>query len=150
VDILRRDTDYSLRAIVYLARHYGNEPVSARELAQSGGIPYQLACKLLQKLHNAKLVESSMGPKGGFKLSGEPSKISVLKVIKAIQGRLSLNRCLLSAGFCSYQRHCRISKKLAQLQRQMEAFLNNVTLAELAKSRRRQKRKSLGKQYHKR
>jgi len=135
VDILRRDTDYSLRAIVYLARHYGNEPVSARELAQSGGIPYQLACKLLQKLHNAKLVESSMGPKGGFKLSGEPSKISVFKVIKAIQGRLSLNRCLLSANVCSYHRQCLISRKLADLQQQMESFLNNVTLDKLVSTR---------------
>lgn len=139
VDILRRDTDYALRAMVYLAGHYGNGPVSARELAQNGGIPYQLACKLLQKLHNGKLAESSMGPKGGFKLIGEPSRISVLKVIKAIQGRLSLNRCLLSADACSYQRRCRISKKLGELQQQMESFLDSVTLDNLVRSTRAKK-----------
>ncbi len=134
VDILRRDTDYALRAMVYLAGHCGNWPVSAREVAQRADIPYQLACKLLQKLHIAKLVKSSMGPKGGFELSRQPSAISVLKLVKAIQGRLSLNRCLLNADACSYHRQCRISKKLAELQQQMESFLNNVTLDELAKS----------------
>jgi len=139
--MLRRDTDYALRAMVHLARHWANGPVSARELAQQSDIPYQLACKLLQKLHNSHLVESSMGPKGGFRLSQKPSKISVLKVIKVIQGRLSLNRCLLSAGACSHRRTCRISKKLAELQRQMESFLDNVTLDELVKTRNPRKQR---------
>jgi len=139
VDILRRDTDYALRAMVYLAGHYGNGPVSAKEVAQNGDIPYQLACKLLQKLHNARLVESSMGPKGGFKLGGEPPRISVLKVIEAIQGRLSLNRCLLNADACSFQRQCRISKRLAELQQQMESFLNSVTLDNPVRSTRAKK-----------
>ena len=142
VDILRRDTDYALRAMVYLAGRCSNGPVSAREVAEHADIPYQLACKLLQKLHSAKLVKSSMGPKGGFELSRQPSAISVLKLVKAIQGRLSLNRCLLNADACSYHRQCRISKKLAELQQQMESFLNNVTLHELARSSRVRKRKS--------
>ena len=145
MDIVRRDTDYALRAMVYLAGHYGNGPVSARQVAQNGEIPYQLACKLLQKLHNSQVVESSMGPKGGFKLNQKPSKISVLKVIRAIQGRLSLNRCLLSTDECSRQRKCPIREKLVKLQQQIESFLDAVTLDELAKSRIKKKRRSLGK-----
>ncbi len=135
MDVLRRYTDYALRAMVNLAGHYGNEPVSARTISDKEDISYQLACKLMQKLHNAKYVESCMGPKGGFQLSKEPAKINLLEIIEVIQGPLSLNRCLLDIDACSRQKNCPISKKLAELQKYIGNYLSDITLDELLKSR---------------
>jgi DNA-binding IscR family transcriptional regulator len=64
MDILRRNTDYALRAVAHLAAHYGDGAVSTRQVALEEEIPYQLACKLMQKLHDSRLVESCMGPMG--------------------------------------------------------------------------------------
>ena len=133
MDILRRNTDYALRAIVNLAEHYGNEAVSARELAQKGDIPYQLLCKLLQRLNKARLVKSSMGAKGGFRLSKEPSKISVLQVIETIQGPVRLNRCLLNTDGCTRQKSCVVKVRLAELQKSLNSNLDSITLDELTK-----------------
>jgi Rrf2 family protein len=69
MDILRRNTDYGLRLMVSLAQHYDGDTISTRVLAAEQEVSYQLACKLMQQLHEAKLVESLMGPKGGFRLS---------------------------------------------------------------------------------
>lgn len=134
MDIVRRNTDYALRAMIHLAEYYDGGTVSARELAQQGGIPYQLACKLLQRLSKAKLIKSSMGPKGGFSLRKEPSKISVLQVIETIQGPVRLNRCLLSAKGCLRQNRCPVKPKLAELQRTIGNYLGGITLDELIKS----------------
>ena len=135
MDILRRNTDYALRAMVNLDKHYGDGAVSTRTIADDEDIPYQLACKLMQRLHRHKLVESCMGPKGGFRLRRNPSKINLLEVIEAIQGALSLNRCLLGVDTCPRKPTCPVSKKLAGLQVYIGSYLGSITLSELAQSR---------------
>lgn len=150
MDVLRRNTDYALRAMVNLAGHYGNEPLSTRTIAATEDIPYQLACKIMQKLHNAGLVKSCMGPRGGFQLSRRPSKINLLELIEVIQGPVSLNRCLLNVDVCPRRPRCVVSTTLHELQQHIEHFLAGITLAKLlqangGKKRNKKKYKRVGK-----
>jgi Rrf2 family iron-sulfur cluster assembly transcriptional regulator len=141
MDVVRRNTDYAARLMVHLAKHYGNGPISTRAAAAEEQVPYQLACKLMQKLNNAKLVTSCMGPKGGFVLGAEPSKISLLEVVEAIQGPISINRCVLDQNACSRSTICAVREKLTDIQDVMTKGLAAITLDELkrgAKQRRKQ------------
>lgn len=135
MDILRRNTDYALRAMVHLTRHWQNGPVSTSEIAESEEISYQLACKLMQKLQKAGLVESTMGAKGGFTLSRRPSKISLTEVIEAVQGRINLNRCLMGDYKCPREAKCPVYVKLAGLQKQIDGYFARVNLAELIRAK---------------
>ena len=135
MDIIRRNTDYALRAMINLAGQYRNGSASTRAVAEQEDIPYQLACKLLQKLHTARLVESCMGPKGGFRLRKKPSKISVLEIIKLIQGPLALNRCLLRVDACPRQRSCAMRGKLVEIQRYISNRLSDIKLDDLVRNR---------------
>ncbi len=136
MDILRRNTDYALRLMVSLARHGRDASVSTRSLAEEQDVPYQLACKLMQQLHSGKLVESCMGARGGFRLDREPGRISLLDVVEVIQGRLSLNRCLLSKTCCPRIATCPVRAKMGELQGQMEEYLGKVTLADLIQAQK--------------
>ena len=136
MDILRRNTDYALRLMVNLAGRYGDGDASTRMLAREEEVSYQLACKLMQQLHAAGLVESSMGPKGGFRLCREPGEISIREVIEAIQGPLRLNRCLLSRDACPRGDVCPVRVKIGELQSQMDEYLGSVVLEELVQGRR--------------
>jgi len=109
--------------------------MSARQLASDGHFSYQLGCKLLQKLHKAKLVKSSMGPKGGFTLSREPSKITLMQIIKVLQGGVRLNRCLLDGEGCEFESDCKINTKLSCLQLYIDGYLDGITLAEIARAK---------------
>lgn len=131
MDIVRRNTDYALRAMVNLARNYDNGLVSNREIAGQENVPYQLMCKLMQKLNNAGLVTSYMGPKGGFSLSRKPSKINILEIIDAIQAPIRLNRCLLAKDICPQNKRCTVRPKLIGLQEYIGEYLRNITLDEL-------------------
>jgi Rrf2 family protein len=135
MDVLRRNTDYALRAVVNLTAHYGNEPVSTRTIAAEEDISYQLACKLMQKLQKAGLVKSCMGPKGGFQLIREPAMISLMEVVEAIQGPISLNRCLQGIDACTKQEGCSVRAKLVGLQESISGYLTGITLDELSSHR---------------
>ena len=131
MDVIRRNTDYAIRLIVRLVESFGNGPISAKALAESTDVSYELGCKLLQKLSSAKLVASSMGAGGGFELAKKPEKISLYQVIKAVQGNICLNRCAGDAKSCPKRQGCKIRKKLVILQKYIEEYLKNIMLDEL-------------------
>jgi Rrf2 family protein len=135
MDVLRRNTDYALRAMVYLAVNYNDRLVTARELSREGHFPYEVGCKVLQSLHKAGLVESGMGPKGGFKLSKVPGEITLNDVINVLQGGVRLNKCLLGGEGCELKDECAVSVKLESLQRYIDGYLGGITLEELLDSR---------------
>jgi Rrf2 family protein len=131
MDILRRNTDYALRLMVSLAKHGPDASVSTRMLAEEQEVPYQLACKLMQQLHAARLVESCMGARGGFRLGRGPAEVSLLDVVEVVQGRLSLNRCLLNKSCCPSTATCPVRARMGELQARMDEYLGGVTLADL-------------------
>jgi len=134
MDILRRNTDYALRLMISLARRYENGAVSTRVLAQEQEVPYQLACKLMQRLHDVRLVDSCMGPRGGFRLARAPGQISLLEVVEVIQGPVRLNRCLMSDCACPRGGGCPVRAKITELQGHMEQYLRSVTVGDLVEA----------------
>ncbi|MFH1370755.1 MAG: Rrf2 family transcriptional regulator [Planctomycetota bacterium] len=141
MDIIRRNTDYALRATVELAGRFGDGPIATKELSDRQDIPYQLACKLLQRLNKARIVKSTMGPAGGFTLSRNPSKITVRQVVETIQGPVRLNRCLFEKGFCRLSRHCPVNPELGRLQKKINLFLDGLSLKQLLSAKAKDKRK---------
>ncbi|MBN2588888.1 MAG: Rrf2 family transcriptional regulator [Sedimentisphaerales bacterium] len=133
MDIIRRNTDYALRAMINLAGNYGKKLVSSKSISLQEQIPYQLTCKLMQKLHKAKFIVSTMGSKGGFELGRNPEKITILEIVEIIQEPLSLNKCILSNFGCPKKKTCTIRPKLVELQTYIGNFLNDITLADIIK-----------------
>jgi Rrf2 family protein len=134
MDILRRNTDYALRMMLNLAMRWEEGLISTRAVSKKMDIPYHLACKLMQKLNKAHLIESNLGPNGGFKLKKAPSMINLLEIIEAIQGPMSLNRCLVDVSACVRQCDCPVNKELAGLQEYLVTFLSDITLDRLLSS----------------
>ena len=131
MELIRRDTDYAFRLAAQLAQAYGGgQTLSARLLAKDNEVSYTLACKILQKLAAAGIVESVMGPKGGFRLAQKPEKVAFKQIVEAIQGPVSVNRCLMGGFTCPLKAKCPAHPKLAGLQTQINAYLKDLTLQE--------------------
>ena len=131
MEVLRRNTDYALRAMVNLARHWQQGPVSTKTIARNEDISCQLLRKLMRQLLKGKLVRSSSGPSGGFELKKSPAQTSLLTIIIAIQGPVNLNKCLLKGYVCSRHKTCPVHKKLRELQKHIDNYFSGITLQDL-------------------
>jgi len=127
--------------MVNLARHFNGELLSAKQLTNQGNFSYPLGCKILQSLAKARLVKSSMGPKGGFTLNRKPSEITLMEIINVLQGGIRLNKCLKGGEGCEFQPDCQVSAKLSCLQLYIDGYLGNITLDEVITIQNKRKRK---------
>ena len=82
-------SDYGLRALIELAGHYGGGPLQSSEIAGRRHIPEQYLDQLLTTLRKAGFIRSMRGPAGGHELLRDPSLVTVLDVIQALEGSLS-------------------------------------------------------------
>lgn len=137
MEFIRRNTDYALRALSYMAAHPAGTVFSVSEVARAGQIPEGFMRKIFQKLAVADIVDSRRGPRGGFSLAHDPGEITVLEVVEAIQGRVAVNRCLLGRDACELWDTCRLRQSWVGIQEKFVSFLKDVTLRSLAEQRTR-------------
>ena len=124
---------YALRAMVDLARHEGEGPILRQEIADRQEISADYLAQLFVKLRRAGLVNSVMGPGGGYVLAQPASEIRAGDVLRAVEEPLSLTQCLQEGQERSCPRAARcVTRVLWQrMGHAMIEVLDSVTLAEL-------------------
>lgn len=75
-------TQYACLAILELARRYDRaEPVALRHVADAHGIPTPFLVQILQQLRAAGIVESTRGASGGYRLTRNPTELTLGEVV---------------------------------------------------------------------
>src|SRR5690242_15375904 len=91
---LTRAADYASRVMVHLATLPAGTRASLPALAEATDVPEQFLSKVLQMLGRGGLIQSQRGATGGFELTADPERVTLLDVIEAIEGPIKLNLCL--------------------------------------------------------
>lgn len=81
-------TDYALRALIEIARHAEEGPVSAEQIGKLQDIPYGFLQAILADLRRAGVVISQRGQAGGWRLAKSADEVSIADVIRAVDGPL--------------------------------------------------------------
>ena len=82
---LTKKADYGLIALKHLAVNAPGSS-SAKEIADTYGIPAALLSKILQNLVKNGFLRSEHGTNGGYKLARDPRDITAYEVIRTIDG----------------------------------------------------------------
>jgi Rrf2 family protein len=130
---LTKKADYGLIAVRHLAEHAAMGACSAKDLAEEYGIPQEALAKILQRLARSRLLISQHGTNGGYVLARDSRKISVLEVIRAIEGPLFMSSCQSDKG-CSTSSKCTVREPLQKVSRKIEEVLSRLTVWELRES----------------
>jgi len=128
---LTKKADYGLIALKHLAVH-GPASSSAKEIAETYGIPSPLLSKILQKLVKNGFLRSEQGTNGGYKLAREAREITALDVIRTIDGPIFLTACFTEHGYCCHTDKCIVRDPLQKVHEGILRLLGNITIADMS------------------
>ncbi len=128
--LITRNTDYALRAICYIAKH-NESRVTVEELVSKLGVPRPFMRKILQLLSRNKVLKSTKGQGGGFKLSIPASKLYLIRIMHIFQGNGGLNGCFLKKDICPNKGKCMLRKKIKSIEQDVLEQLKAISIASL-------------------
>jgi Rrf2 family protein len=132
--MITQTAEYALRTIVYLADQEG--PQTTAQIAKATLVPAGYLAKIMQNLGRAGLVRSQRGLNGGFTLAHEPTELSILAVINAVDPIQRFPECPL--GIPSHGRRlCPLHHRLDQAGAMVEAAFRDTMVADLVAPRAR-------------
>ncbi len=130
---LGKKGDYSVRAVLDLARHYRKGRRKAHQIALSMRIPDSYLVRVLADLVRSGLISATAGPDGGYELRRPPSKINLLDVVEAAEGEVVLQRCLLRGIPCGSSGRCAVHEDWSEASEVMRRRLRKTTFAQIAR-----------------
>jgi Rrf2 family protein len=96
--------DYAIRAMLALTRAGGK--MSSRKIAEEMKIPPRFLPQIMGDLTRAGLVEAHPGRAGGYVLAKDPSTVTLLAVIEAIEGDPHRQICVMRGTPCGEDGEC--------------------------------------------
>lgn len=137
---ITQEADYALRMVCLLARcgamaTEGSTPpvmVGAATLAQEVAAPTRFGLKILHRLAEEGLLAAGRGATGGYYLIISPDELTVRRIIEAIDGPITISRCLSDSHECLYnpvKDCCRLHHVFGELNSLLIERLDRLTVS---------------------
>ena len=82
---LNRMTDYAIVVLGALAHRHG-EVLATAQIASLTGLTQPTVAKVAKRLQACDLLATKRGANGGYQLTGNPSELSLVMIIEAVEG----------------------------------------------------------------
>jgi len=124
---------YALLAMFYIGRNSRQgRNVELADIAARQDIPKHFLSKILQQLVRHKLLVSTKGPHGVFRLSKPCQQIKLIDVVRAIDGEEIFSRCGIGLRSCNPAEPCPIHEEYHQTRRNVHQLFKSKSLKILA------------------
>ncbi len=135
---LPETAEWALHATAVIAQLPTDSRVFGAQLAEHFDVPAPYLAKQLAKLVRAGILTGSTGPRGGFRLARVPEKITLLDLVRAIDGDADPYVCreIRQQGRGAARpedctRMCALAAAMRQAHEAWRASLQSVTLGEI-------------------
>ena len=137
--LLRNQVEWALHCCTLLAGLPEGRFLPTKALAEFHGVPKEYLSKALQALSQAGIVETTLGPRGGYQLARPAKEISFLDIVEAIEGQRSTfacteirrnNPCKMPKS--AFAAPCQIARAMQRADQAWRDELRKTSLADLA------------------
>ncbi|CAN5707276.1 Rrf2 family transcriptional regulator [soil metagenome] len=128
--------EYGVRAMVALAKSYGDGPMSISAVARESSVPYAYLEQLIVPLRRAGLVESKRGAQGGYVLSRPPDMMRVGEIYRVMEGPVAPMDCVSedeSEQTCPLIDNCETRPVWLKVRDSIVDAIDSMTLGDLIK-----------------
>ena len=123
---------YAVRILLDIALHQGNGYVPMKDIARRQRISRKYGDQIGMQLSQAGLLLAARGRQGGYRLIPDAGDVTVLKVLKTMEGSLAPVQCLeASPNLCDRCSFCMTLSMWTGLDRVVADYLNGITLQSL-------------------
>jgi Rrf2 family protein len=124
---------YGLRLMLDLALYADQGPVLRQDIAARQDISAEYIAQLIRHLAKSELVESTMGPGGGYRLGRPATEIRIGDIFRATEGPIAAVFCVQPGAFesCRKVDACAAHMLWKGLSKTIEDFLDSITLEDL-------------------
>ena len=121
---------YGVRAMVDLAQHLDEGPISMKSIAERQGISEHYLEQLIPGLRKADLVKSVRGPQGGYILGRKPSEIRIGDIIRVLEGPIATVDCVSEEQpeCCAKAKNCLTRTIWEKVRDSIAEVLDSITL----------------------
>ncbi len=120
----------ALHAVSYLASFCRDRPCTTRDMASHMGVSEHHLAKVLQRLARAKLLKSTRGPSGGFKLARPAEELTLMEVVEAVEGPYRPTTCLFEVPICKGD-GCIFGNLLVDLDEMVVSYLRSTRVSQV-------------------
>ena len=128
---ITKETDYSIMLMAHFSEHPAGTIHNAREAAERIGLPLPMVSKILRSLARENILMSHRGASGGYSLARPASETSVAKIIRAIEGPISLVQCGSEPGVCEQEASCPTRVTWVRINQVIERALERMPITEM-------------------
>jgi Rrf2 family protein len=123
---------YALRVMIDLAEHQTDGYIPLKEIAERQEISEKYLESILKVLVKEKLLAGLRGKGGGYRMTKSPENYTVGTILRLTEGSLAPVSCLEEdAAVCMRAAHCRTLPMWRELDKIVNNYLDNVTVADL-------------------
>lgn len=137
-----KSCEYGIRAVILICeKSRRNLILNVKEISAQANVPEQYLAKVLQQLSKQKVISSIKGPKGGFFMDEFQKGLTLIDLIKAIDGDSLFKDCSLGLRECNEKTPCPLHKYFKAIRNELREMLESTTLEQLSKDLKKGKTK---------
>ncbi len=131
--MFNKETEYALRALVYIQLQKNNQRrPGIEEIAREIDAPKFFTAKILQRLVKQNVLQSLKGKGGGFYFGEGQENLTINDLVNLTGGNKSMNECGFGLKQCSCENPCPLHEHYLPIRNAINKLVSSETILSLA------------------
>ena len=130
---LTTKSEYSILALIYIARHQADDFVKIDQICSYYDLPKKYLEQLVLTLKQNRYLKARRGASGGYRLVKDPKEISIAEVIRLMDGALAPTESVSTYFYSStpLEKESKVLKIFKSIRDYIASIMENTSLSDL-------------------